>query len=47
MPSPLHIEPDLLFLTSRAFWQANYRAMDQLFALRVAFLDLGKQPTPN
>jgi uncharacterized protein YukE len=36
----LHAEPDLLFLASRAFWQANYRAMDQLFALRVALLRL-------
>jgi len=36
----LHAEPDLLFLASRAFWQANYRAMDQLFSLRVALLRL-------
>ena len=39
MPS-LHVEPDQLFLTSRAFWQANYRTLDQLFALRAALLRL-------
>ena len=40
MSSSLHIEPDQLFLTSRAFWQANYRTLDQLFALRAALLRL-------
>lgn len=39
MPS-LHVEPDQLFLTSRIFWQTNYRAVDQLFALRVVLLRL-------
>lgn len=39
MPS-LHVEPDQLFLTSRSFWQANYRALDQIFALRAALLRL-------
>ena len=38
--SSLHTEPDLFFLTSRDFWQANYRALDQLFALQVALLRL-------
>jgi hypothetical protein len=37
---PLHIEPDHLYLASRAFWQANYQAVDQLFRLRVALLRL-------
>ena len=38
--APLHAEPDQLFLASRAFWQANYRSLDRLFALRVALLRL-------
>jgi uncharacterized protein YukE len=38
--SSLHVEPDLLFLTSRTFWQANYRAVDQCFALYVTLLRL-------
>jgi uncharacterized protein YukE len=36
----IHVEPDQLFLTSRSFWQANYRALDQVFALRAALLRL-------
>ena len=38
--SSLHTETDLLFLASRSFWQANYRTLDQLFALRAALLRL-------
>jgi hypothetical protein len=36
----LHVDPDLLFLTSRTFWRANYRMIDQLFILRQALLRL-------
>ena len=44
---PLHIEPDQLFLASRSFWQANYLALDQVYALRAALLLLEMSWTSN
>jgi uncharacterized protein YukE len=40
MPSSLHVEPDQLYLASRAFWQANYRGLDQFFLVRAALVRL-------
>lgn len=37
---PIHVEPDQLYLTSHTFFQANYHALEDLYALRSALLRL-------